>query len=70
MKSIDCMLERVTLRTIGFVLLPFVLFFTVIAGIIIPVVGVLLATPLWALNALFLAAPRSNTCSLLLGGAK
>lgn len=70
MKSLDCLYERITLRTLGFILLPFVLFFTVIAGIIIPFVGVLLATPLWALNALFLAAPRSNTCRLLFGGAE
>jgi len=65
MKKADCMYERITLRTLGLVLLPFVLFFVVVAGIVVPVVGAIFALPLLVLVGLFLAAPRSKTCKLL-----
>ena len=65
MKKTDCMYERVTLRTLGLVLLPFVLFFAAVAGIVVPVFGVIFAIPLLILIGLFMAAPRSKTCKLL-----
>ena len=65
MNKTDCVHEKITLRTLGFVLLPFVLFFTVVAGIVVPVFGVIFAAPLIVLTGLFLAAPKSKTCRLL-----
>ena len=66
MNKIKCASEKVTLRTLGFVLLPFVLFFTVVANIVLPVFGFFLAIPLFIFVGVFLAAPKSKTCRLLL----
>ncbi|CAB5081412.1 hypothetical protein D3OALGA1CA_1316 [Olavius algarvensis associated proteobacterium Delta 3] len=65
MNKTSCTYEKVTLRTLGFVLLPFVLFFAAVAGIVVPVFGVIFALPLLLLIGLFIAAPRSKTCKLL-----
>jgi len=66
MNKLKCAAEKMTLRTLGFVLLPFVLFFTFVANIVLPVLGFFLAVPLFIVVGLFLAAPRSKTCQLLI----
>ena len=66
MNQIKCAAEKMSLRTLGLVLLPFVLFFTVVANIMLPFLGLFLAIPLFILTGVLIAAPRSKTCQLLL----
>lgn len=66
MDKLKCAAEKTTLKTLGFFLIPFVLFFVVIANMLLPVLGLFLALPFIILNILFLAAPKSKTCQLLL----
>ena len=66
MNQIKCAAERLSLRTLGLILLPFVAFFTIVANIVLPFLGLLMAIPFFILNGVFLAAPRSKTCQLLL----
>ena len=66
MNQIKCAAEKMSLRTLGLILLPFVLFFTVVANIMLPFLGLFLAIPLFILTGVLIAAPRSKTCQLLL----
>ncbi len=66
MSKIKCAAEKTTLKTLGLILSPFVLFFVVVANIVLPVVGFFLALPLIILNVLLVSAPKSKTCELLL----
>ena len=70
MDKIRCAAEKTTLKTLGFLLMPFVLFFVVVANIVLPVVGLFFALPLIILNILFIRAPKSKTCELILPWAK
>lgn len=66
MDKLKCAAEKTTLKTLGFILMPFVLFFVVVANIVLPVVGLFFALPLIILNILFIRAPKSKTCELIL----
>ena len=66
MSKLKCAAEKMTLKTLGFIFLPFVIFFVVLANIVLPVVGMFFALPLIILNVLFIVAPKSKTCQLLL----
>ena len=66
MNKIKCAVEKLTLRTLGFILIPFVLFFVVVSNIVLPVFGLFLSLPLIILNVIFISAPKSKTCQLLL----
>lgn len=66
MSKLKCAAEKMTLKTLGYIFLPFVIFFVVLANIVLPVVGMFFALPLIILNILFIAAPKSKTCELLL----
>lgn len=66
MSKLKCTAEKMTLKTLGVIISPFVLFFVVVANIVLPVVGFFLALPLIILNVLLLSAPKSRTCQLLL----
>jgi hypothetical protein len=66
MNQIKCAAEKLSLRTLGFILAPFVIFFTVVANIILPFLGLFLAIPLIVLVGVLIAAPKSKTCQLLL----
>lgn len=66
MDKFKCAAEKMTLRTLGFILMPFVLFFVVVANIVLPVVGLFFALPLIILNILFISAPKGKTCQLIL----
>ena len=66
MNKFRCTAEKMTLKTLGLILIPFVLFFVVVANIVLPLVGLFLALPIIILNILFIAAPKSKTCELLL----
>lgn len=66
MDKFKCAAEKLTLRGLGYILLPFVVFFALIANVVLPVFGFFLAIPLFAIVAVLIAAPKSKTCSLLL----
>jgi len=66
MNKLRCSAEKMTLKTLGLILLPFVLFFVVVANIVLPVVGFFFALPVVILNVLLMAAPKSRSCQLLL----
>jgi hypothetical protein len=67
MNQFKCAAEKLSLRTLGLILLPFVIFFIVVANIVLPILGLFLALPLMVLVGVLIAAPRSKTCQLLLG---
>ena len=67
MNKSDCTSERVSSRTVGFLMLPLALFIGVIGAVIVPVLGMFFAVPLLILSGVFIAAPRSKVCRLLLG---
>jgi hypothetical protein len=50
-----------------FLVLPLALFIGVIGAVIVPVLGMFFAVPLLILSGVFIAAPRSKVCRLLLG---
>ena len=66
MNQLKCAAEKMSLRTLGLILLPIVTFFTIVANIILPILGLFLAIPLFILTGVLIAAPRSKTCKLLL----
>lgn len=66
MNRIRCAAEKLTLRGLGLILLPFVLFFAFIANAMLPIIGFFLAIPLFIIVGVFLAAPKSKTCELLI----
>ena len=66
MSKLRCAAEKMTLKTLGVILLPFVVFFVVVANIVLPVVGFFFALPVIILNVLLVTAPKSKTCQLLL----
>lgn len=66
MKDNKCFYEKITLRTVGIILLPLVIFFTVVANIVLPFFGTLFVIPFLALIWVLLKAPKSKTCKLLL----
>jgi hypothetical protein len=66
MNKLRCSAQKMTLKTLGIILLPFVLFFVVVANIVLPVVGFILALPVIILDVLLMAAPKSKSCELLL----
>jgi hypothetical protein len=66
MNQLKCAAEKLSLRTLGFILLPFVAFFTIVANVVLPFLGLFLAIPLFVLVGVLIAAPKSKTCQLLL----
>ncbi len=70
MNKTDCKYERVSNVTIGFLLLIIGGFFTLIGIMIIPFIGLLIAIPVLVIAVVFLASPRSKTCSLILQKAR
>ena len=59
-----CTVEKTTLKTLGFFLLPVALLFVVVANVVLPVLGIFFAMPLVFLNGLLIAAPRRQSCRL------
>ncbi len=66
MNKLKCAAEKMTLKTLGLIIAPFVLFFVVVANVVLPVIGFFFALPLIILNVLLVSAPKSRTCQLLL----
>jgi len=66
MNQLKCAAEKLSLRTLGLILSPFVAAFVIVANIVLPFLGLFLAMPLIILVGVLIAAPRSKTCQLLL----
>jgi uncharacterized membrane protein len=65
MNRIGCYFERLSNFTVGIILLIFGLGMTLIGFTVIPIIGLLVAVPVFALALAFLMAPRSKTCALI-----
>jgi hypothetical protein len=61
----DCKLERVSNATVGLILLGVGLLFTLTGITVLPVIGLLIAVPVLVLAVVFLAAPRSKACAII-----
>jgi hypothetical protein len=66
MERKDCVDEKISSRTVGLLLLPMALFLGVIGFILVPIFGILFSVPLFILAGVFLAAPESKVCRLIL----
>ena len=62
----DCVTEKWSSRTIGLIILPLALALGFLGFLILPVVGLFFAVPLFILSFVFLAAPESKVCRLIL----
>ncbi len=62
----DCVSEKWSSRTIGLILLPIAVALGLLGFLILPVVGVFFSIPLFLLAAVFIAAPESKVCRLIL----
>ncbi|WP_319523339.1 hypothetical protein [uncultured Desulfosarcina sp.] len=62
----DCVNEKWSSRTMGLIVLPLALALGFIGFLILPVVGVFFAVPLFILSLFFLFAPESKVCRLVL----
>ena len=65
MKRADCLREKISARTIGFIVLPFGLFIAFAGFMVIPIVGIIFALPVLGLAAILIAAPESKVCRLI-----
>ena len=70
MNKIECLSEKLSARTLGFSMLPFVLALAVIGGLILPVIGFFFALPFLILSLALIFAPESKACRLITESAK
>ena len=66
MDKSQCLSEKISSRTIGLLILPLALLLGFIGFVIIPVLGLFFALPLFVLSGMFLFAPESRVCKLIL----
>ncbi|MHC4215646.1 MAG: hypothetical protein ACYSWP_20040 [Planctomycetota bacterium] len=66
MNKTDCKIEPLFNVTVGFVLLVIGLLFALSGLLFIPFIGLLVAIPVLIVSGIFLAAPRSKTCAIIL----
>ncbi len=62
----DCTNEKWSSRTIGMIILSLALALGFLGFLILPVVGLFFAVPLFILAFAFIAAPESKVCRLIL----
>lgn len=65
MKSLDCKLERVPNTMVGAVLSFIGLVFVLLGLTIIPLIGLLFTIPVIIMITIFIFAPRSKACTLV-----
>jgi len=65
MSALSCAFERLSNIGVGILLLLIGLGFTVIGVTVLPVIGLLFAAPAFIAGFVFLLAPKSRTCSLI-----
>jgi hypothetical protein len=64
MKQIDCLFERVSHVGVGIALLFLAVGLTLIGVTVLPVIGLVTAVPVFLLAGWFIAAPKSQECTL------
>ena len=62
----DCIKEKWSSRTIGFIILPLAVALGLLGFLILPVVGLFFSIPLFILAGFFILAPESKVCRLIL----
>ena len=67
MNKTDCQREKISSRTLGFILLPFALLIAFAGFMVIPIIGVIFALPVLGFAIILVAAPESNVCRLISG---
>ena len=67
MNKSDCEKSRYSKRTIGIMILPLAIVLSLIGGLVVPVIGLLFAAPLYLLSIMFIAGRDSKVCRLVLG---
>ena len=65
MNKSDCVREKISSRTVGFILLPFALLIAFAGFMVIPILGVIFALPVLGLAVILIAAPESKVCRLI-----
>lgn len=70
MKTLDCRLERLSNTMVGAVFFFIGLIFALLGLTIIPVIGLLIATPVIIMGTIFTLAPRSRACTLMTSKAR
>ena len=65
MNKNECRLERISNVSIGFILFGVGLFFTIIGITVLPVIGLMIAVPVFVIAGIFLFSPRSKACSII-----
>jgi hypothetical protein len=66
MNKQDCVTDKWSSRTIGLIMLPLAFALGFLGFLILPVVGLFFSIPLFMLAFMFLAAPESKVCRLIL----
>ncbi|MGD9310412.1 MAG: hypothetical protein PVG51_14810 [Desulfosarcina sp.] len=66
MNKDECVTEKWSSRTVGLILLPLALALGFLGFLILPVIGLFFSIPLFILSFMFLAAPESKVCRLIL----
>jgi uncharacterized metal-binding protein len=67
MNRTDCQREKISSRTLGFILLPFALLIAFAGFMVIPILGVIFALPVLGFAVILVAAPESKVCRLIRG---
>lgn len=67
MDKSDCVQEKFSSRTLGFIILPFGLLLAAASFFLLPIFGLIFALPILTLAVMFIAAPQSKVCRLLTG---
>ena len=67
MEKNECLKTKISSRMMGLIILPFALMVAFFGALIIPLFGLFFAVPLFALSTMFLLAPESKACRILLG---
>ena len=65
MNRTDCKQEKISSRTVGFILLPIALFLAFAGFMVIPILGIIFALPVLAFSAILIVAPESKVCRLI-----
>jgi len=66
MNRTDCINESISSRTIGLIIIPLALLLGFIGFMIVPVLGAVFVLPLLILAGIFIFAPHSRVCQLIL----
>ncbi len=65
MNKNECRLERISNVSLGFIFLGVALFFALIGVTVLPVIGLMIAVPVFVIAGIFLVSPRSKACSII-----